>query len=95
MFVMKGIDHHEAMKELIALHDATTPFAPENGEPLKFNIGDKVTYVNDFGCIFEGYTIIGIMNRDDYESLNCSGRRYYIDSDSPWMPVKESNLRPA
>lgn len=95
MFVMKAIGHHEAMKELIASHDATTPFAPENGESLKFNVGDKVTYVNDYGCEFHGRTIIGLMKRADDESLYCSGRRYYIDSDCPWMPVKESNLRPA
>ena len=90
---IKIIDHHAAMKELIALHDATTPFAPENGESLKFNVGDKVTFINDYGCIFEGRIITKIMERTDDESLYCSGRRYYIDSDCPWMPVKESNLR--
>ena len=65
------------------------------GESLKFNVGDKVTYVNDYGCEFHDRKITGIMNRKDDESLYCSGRRYYIDSDCPWMPVKESNLRPA
>lgn len=95
MIPMKGMSHHEAIKELIKLHDATTPFAPENGESLKFNVGDKVTYVNDYGCEFHGHTVTGIMNRADNEGLYCAGNRYYIDSDCPWMPVKESNLRPA
>ena len=47
MIVMKSMSHHEAVDELVKRHDATTPFAPENGESLKFNVGDKVTYVND------------------------------------------------
>ena len=95
MIVMKSMSHHEAVDELVKWHDATTPFAPENGESLKFNVGDKVTYVNDYGCEFHDRKITGIMNRKDDESLYCSGRRSYIDSDCPWMPVKESNLRPA
>lgn len=93
--IMECIGHHEAMREIITSHDATNPFAPENGEPLKFKAGDKVTYVNDYGCVFEGKTITRIMERTDDESLYCLGYRYYIDTDCPWMPVKESNLLPA
>ena len=93
MIVMKSMDHHAAVKELIKLHDATTPFSPENGEKLRYKVGDKVTFVNDYGCVFEGMTITKLMKRADNEGLYCSGYRYYIDSDCPWMPVKESNLR--
>lgn len=92
---MKGISHHEAMRQVIKEHDETSPFSPQNGEPLKFKVGDRVTYVNDYGCIFTGKTITKLMERADDESLYCSGHRYYIDSDCPWMPVKEANLLPA
>ena len=92
---MECISHHEAIARLIKEHDEIKPFAPENGQKLKFKVGDKVTYINDYGCTFEDKTITKIMERADDESLYCSGRRYYIDSDCPWMPVEEANLRPA
>lgn len=89
---MECIGHHEAMARLIKEHDKIKPFPPENGKELKFKVGDKVTYINDYGCIFEGMTITKVMSRADNEGLYCSGRRYYIDSDCPWMPVEEANL---
>lgn len=92
---MECIGHHEAVRRAIEKHDEIKPFAPENGQPLKFKSGDKVTYINDYGCIFAGKTITKIMERVDDESLYCSGHRYYIDTDCPWMPVKEANLLPA
>ena len=39
--------HWEWMEEVIRKHDAEHPFAPENGQPLKFKPGDKVIYTND------------------------------------------------
>ena len=93
--LMECISHHEAIARLIKEHDEIKPFPPENGKELKFKVGDKVTYINDYGCIFEGMTITKVMERADNEGLYCSGRRYYIDSDCPWMPVKEVNLLPA
>lgn len=54
---MECISHHEAIARLIKEHDEIKPFAPENGQKLKFKVGDKVAYINDYGCIFEGKTI--------------------------------------
>ena len=34
--------HHEWAEEVTARHDATKPFAPENGQPLRFKAGDPV-----------------------------------------------------
>lgn len=45
---MRSIGHHEAMAELVRQHDKERPYAPENGHPLAFAPGDKVTFVNDF-----------------------------------------------
>lgn len=38
--------------------------------------------------------VVRIMQRDEDEWLYCAGRRYFIDSDSPWFPVCEENLLP-
>lgn len=86
------MSHHDMMKLTIEEHDRERKFAPENGQPLKFKVGDKVTFVNDFGFRRSGKTITRIMKREEDESLYCQGYRYYIDSDSPWFPVKESSL---
>lgn len=45
---MRSIGHHEAMAELVRQHDRERPYAPENGHPLAFAPGDKVTFVNDY-----------------------------------------------
>lgn len=89
------ISHHEAISERIKEHDEMKPFPPENGQELKFKAGDRVTFVNDYGCRFEGRTVTKIMDRSDNEGLYCAGYRYYIDGDCPWMPVEEANLLPA
>ena len=34
-------------EEVVAQHDAEKPFAPENGEPLKFAVGDVVAFTNE------------------------------------------------
>lgn len=70
------------------------PYAPENGHPLAFAPGDRVTFVNDYGVRFPGHVVVRIMQRDEDEWLYCAGRRYFIDSDSPWFPVCEENLLP-
>lgn len=33
--------HHEWVKEVTAQHDAQKPFSPENGQPLRFRVGDR------------------------------------------------------
>ena len=55
----------------------------------KFNVGDKVVYVNDFGVCWGVKTITelcdGLSEKD--------GPRYqYEGTDTPWFPVAERNL---
>ena len=44
--------HHDYIIEITAQHDALKPFAPENGQPLRFKIGDAVIYTNEYGAQF-------------------------------------------
>jgi len=67
--------------------------------PLRFKIGDAVTFTNDYGVVFKGRKVTGYFkpeaNDDGINSrLYSYGYRYFIDSDAPWMPTKESALTP-
>lgn len=86
--------HHEWAEEVIARHDAEKPFAPENGEALRFAIGDPVIFTNDAGVSFD-LTITGFYQPAGGCSLYAMGARYLVNSRTPWVPVKESSLRPA
>lgn len=44
--------HHDRIIEITAEHDARKPFVPENGQPLRFKIGEAVIYTNQFGAQF-------------------------------------------
>lgn len=55
--------------------------------PTRLEVGDKVTYTNDQGCVFSDKTIIGFK---EHEGLN--DRFIHIDTDCYWMPVKECSL---
>lgn len=83
----KGIN--EQMESSILFHDTHRPFAPENGQALKFNVGDKVVFTNDYGKEFP-LTITGLYQQGQ---LYCYGYRYLVNTDSPWFPAKESSLR--
>ncbi|MDX7079543.1 hypothetical protein SJ279_19710 [Citrobacter freundii] len=85
--------HHDWVIEVSAQHDAQKPFAPENGQPLRFKIGDAVIYTNDFGVQFHR-RVTGFYRPAGPCGLYALGRRYFINSTSPWMPVAESSLRP-
>lgn len=55
----------------------------------KFEVGDRVTLVNDYGVEFFGKTIVTV------ESTSY-GPAYKIEpSDSPWFAVPERNLASA
>ena len=41
--------HHDWVNQTVKLHNATKPFAPENGRCLRFAVGDKVIYTNPAG----------------------------------------------
>jgi hypothetical protein len=83
-------NHWDWSKRVIAEAKETKLFAPENGESLKFSIGQNVIYTNDCGCEFK-LKITGFYVKDD--SLYACGSRYLLDWSCPWMPEKEANLR--
>ena len=86
------ISHREWRDEVIAQHDLNKPFAPENGEALKFKAGDAVIYTNSNDVTFRR-RVTSLYCPDFRCSLYARGARYLIDSDSPWVPVSESSLR--
>lgn len=83
--------HWEWMEEVIRKHDAEHPFAPENGQPLKFKPGDKVIYTNDYGIKFN-LQVTDYYKPGKHCSLYACGARYLLDSDCYWIPVKENSL---
>lgn len=86
--------HWEWAKRVTAEHDENKPFAPENGQPLRFAIGDEVIFTNDNGVEFE-MMITGFMTRPEEPcGQYATGSRYYVNSCSPWFSVRESSLRP-
>lgn len=85
--------HWDWVKRVVAQHDLEKPFAPENGEPLKFKIGDPVIFTNPNGVSFR-LRVTGYYQPSEPCSLYANGRRYLLDSSSPWFPVKEADLQP-
>lgn len=49
-------------------------------------VGDKVTFTNDYGVKFNNRIIVGI------DSTDFHGRRFYLNSDSFWFPVRRESL---
>ena len=84
--------HWKWMEEVVARHDLEKPFAPENGQALKFKVGDPVIFTNCYGVSFR-LRITGFYTPGEPCSLYASGRRYLVDSSSPWFPVAESQLQ--
>ncbi len=86
--------HHDWVVEVMAHHDAEKPFAPENGQPLRFRIGDPVIYTNPTGAEF-ALRVTGLYTRPAAPcGLYARGARYLLDWECPWFPVTESQLRP-
>ena len=42
--------HHDYIIEITAQHNALKPFAPENGQPLRYAAAAAVIYTNEFGA---------------------------------------------
>lgn len=68
----------------IEVFEKLSDVCPESASDLK--IGDKVTFTNDYGCVFENKTIMGFC-KDWLE-----GRHVYIDSDCYWFPKSIESL---
>lgn len=75
-----GMENTEWMK-LSELAPESPPFGCE------FSVGDKVSFVNDYGVRFDGHKVVG------FDLVQLCGRFIYIDNDSPWMPVRPDHLR--
>lgn len=56
---------------------------------IELKIGDKVTYTNPNGVVFPGHIVTGFYDGDRDTFKGC----VFIDSDSPWFPVKKENLK--
>ena len=86
------ISHHEVTKRQIERHNREKPFAPENGEELKYCIGEIVIFTNEFGCEFL-CMITGYYQPDPIDAMYARGHRYLTNTDAYWFPDKESSLR--
>jgi hypothetical protein len=85
--------HWAWAERITAEHDRDKPFAPENGQPLRFAIGDHVIFTNNYGVEFE-MQITGFFERAEGAcSLYARGYRYHVNSSSPWFPATEASLR--
>jgi len=60
-------------------------------ESYGFKVGDIVEYTNPHGLKFGPHKIIGFVPDPDPNFL--PDNVVYIDSDSPWYPVKASQLK--
>ena len=74
--------HQDWENEMIEKHNSEKPFAPENGNELLFKAGDDVIYTNP-----------NLPNPID--SHYAVGRRYLLDWDCIWFPVKECDMKKA
>jgi hypothetical protein len=74
--------HQDYVDRVVAEALANPQFAPENGQPLRFQPGDLVTYTNDYGVKF-----------DLPCSLYATGRRYLLNMGGN-LPVHERSLEP-
>ncbi len=75
------------------MYDPATDPAVINGiqEAYGFRRGDTVKHTNPYGMTFGPHTVIGFVQEPGATSL--PENTVYIDSDSPWYPVKPSSLR--
>lgn len=60
-------------------------------EAFGLKVGDKVEYTNLHGLTFSPHKAVGFVQNPDPDWL--PDNTVYIDSDSPWYPVKPSSLR--
>lgn len=84
--------HWDWEKNVIAEHNQQKPYAPENGQLLKFKPGTPVIYTNDHGIEFP-LIVTGYYAPNNIDSHYASGARYMLSWDCYWFPTKESTLR--
>jgi hypothetical protein len=84
--------HQDYVDRVVAEALANPQFAPENGQPLRFQPGDLVTYTNDYGVKFD-LVVSGLYRPDFPCSLYATGRRYLLNMGGN-LPVHERSLEP-
>lgn len=60
-------------------------------EACGLKIGDLVEYTNSYGVTFGPHVVVGFVQDPDPDFL--PDNTVYIDSDSPWFPVKPESLK--
>jgi hypothetical protein len=85
--------HWAWAERVIKNHNKEKPFAPENGQPLRYKIGDKVIFTNEYGVEFS-LSVTGYYEPEEMTAQYALGKRYMLDWDCPWMPVAEASLSP-
>lgn len=58
-------------------------------KPCNLQVGQRVTFTNEYGVSFPGRTVIGFANDDSFY-----GRFVHLDSDCYWMPKQPGSLTP-
>lgn len=56
--------------------------------PCDFQVGDQVTFTNEYGVAFPGLTVTGFAEDSEFY-----GRFVYLDTDSYWFPVRPDELK--
>ncbi|WP_195985348.1 hypothetical protein [Clostridium sp. D33t1_170424_F3] len=77
----------------MSLYNPAADPAVINGiqEAYGLKIGDVVEYTNPDGAVFGPHVVVGFVQNPDPDFL--PDNTVYIDSDSPWYPVKPENLK--
>ncbi len=75
-------NHHDYIIEITAQHDVLKPFAPENGQQLRFKIGDAVIYNNEYGVQFRR-RVTGFYRPSGLSGHYARGARYLLNPTSP------------
>ncbi len=64
--------------------------AEDAGVDTSLKVGDKVTFTNDNGCVFDGHTVLGFRKVEQGDIL--PEFVVYIDYDCYWSPARLSSL---
>lgn len=86
--------HWDWAEGVIADHAKEKPFAPENGNELKYKVGDLVWYTNDAGIRWQT-SVTKVLTPADGDDLGYAlGHRYMLDLKPLHLSYKESSLSP-
>ena len=67
--------------------------APACSDRVPFEVGDIVTYTNDYGVKFKQCRIIGFWHPRFLSNGNLDRSEVYLDKSSYWAPVPAASLK--